>query len=368
MPAAPCRSPRPCGPSVRGWRRARFRPCRIRRSRRAPCLPPRAPRCYRGPGSRSNRDSSTLVWHAVRSGRARALGGSAAWRSSSESWSAALWPRPRWNINGSRRRSRSRSSPPTPSRPPRTRRRRSSSSSRSGVEPGARPQHARPDRYRGCRPPRDRRHVVPPDDLRLPERWRQLRGEPREPRREPVARRRRVTARRLHPHRRGVDLGRCRRHRVDTRVPRLGKAPSAARARADRFHQRRQLARDQGVGPALRSAHLHLHREPFRARPLRAVPRVHRGRHPPHQPERFPRCSHRRNAERVPAAEGLLVGRRRAHRCRGDLERCTRVPSPGVEERREHAALDGLDPREPCSWASRSSPTTSVPTRARTRP
>ena len=78
----------------------------------------------------------------------------------------------------------------------------------------------------------DRRHVVPPDDLRLPERRRQLHRESREPRRDPVARRRRVAARRLHPHRCGVDLGRCRRDRVDSRAPQPGEASRAARARA----------------------------------------------------------------------------------------------------------------------------------------
>ena len=83
------------------------------------------------------------------------------------------------------------------------------------------------DRGRG--PADDRRHVVPADDLRLPERRRQLRGQPREPRREPVAHRRRVTARRLHPHRRGVDLGRRRGHRLDPGVPGPRQAPGAAR-------------------------------------------------------------------------------------------------------------------------------------------
>ena len=41
----------------------------------------------------------------------------------------------------------------------------------------------------------------------------------------------------------------------------------------------------------------------------------------------------RRHAQPVPDPQGLLVGRGRADRCRGDLERRARVPPPGVEER-----------------------------------
>ena len=51
-----------------------------------------------------------------------------------------------------------------------------------------------------------------------------LHRQPREPRREPVARRRRVAARRLHPHRRGVDLGRRRRHHLDPRSSRTSRS------------------------------------------------------------------------------------------------------------------------------------------------
>ena len=46
-------------------------------------------------------------------------------------------------------------------------------------------------------------------------------------------------------------------------------------------------------------------------------------------------------------AEGLLVGRGRAHRCRGDLQRRARVPPPGVEERGHDAGVDGHHPRHP---------------------
>ena len=142
------------------------------------------------------------------------------WHSSNESWSVGRSPRPRWSTSGSRRRSRSRCSRPTPSRRPRTRPRRSSSSSRSAASSLALGLNTLiPIGIAVAVLLDDRRHVVPPDDLRLPERWRQLRRQPREPRREPVARRGRVAARRLHPHRRGVDLGRRRRDRVDPGVP-----------------------------------------------------------------------------------------------------------------------------------------------------
>ena len=92
--------------------------------------------------------------------------------------------------------------------------------------------------------------LVPADDLRLPERRRLLHRQPREPRREPVARRRRVAARRLHPHRRGVGLLRRRRHHLDPDVPR----PRAARVPLCvvlvAARHARQPARHQGVGSA----------------------------------------------------------------------------------------------------------------------
>ena len=45
--------------------------------------------------------------------------------------------------------------------------------------------------------------------------------------RDAVARRRRLAARRLHPHGRGVDLGRRRRDHLDPGVPRPRRPPSA---------------------------------------------------------------------------------------------------------------------------------------------
>ena len=99
-------------------------------------------------------------------------------------------------------------------------------------------ERAGPDRDRGRAPARDRRDVVPPDDLRLPERRRLVHRQPREPRREPVARRGRVAARRLHPHRRGVDLGRRRRDHLDPAVRGPRRASRRARPRAHRRSSR----------------------------------------------------------------------------------------------------------------------------------
>ena len=240
-----------------------------------------------------------------------------------------------------------------------------------GFEPCARAEHADPDRDRGRHPADDRHHVVPPDDLRVPERRRQLRRQSREPRREPFARRGRVTARRLHPHRGGVDLCRRRRHRVDPRVPGSREAPRRARPGPDPRHQPRQPARHQGVGPHLRGAHVHLHRGARRARELRAVPQLRARRHPPHQPVAVRRRGQqhlRRHARHLHPVEGLLVGCGRAHRGGGHLQRGARVPASGVEERRRDAGVDGRHPRHRCSWACRSWPTTSARTRASTPP
>ena len=230
-PAAPCRSPRRCGPSVRGWRRARSPPCRIPRSRRARVSLRGAAMLPRPGGPLESRLrhlglAHCPLWSCKGPGRKRGVA----------FVKRILVGRPLATTEMEHQRI-----PKTIALAVFSSDAISSTAYATeeilfvvavgAVEPRARTRHARPDRYRGCRPPRDRRHVVPPDDLRLPERRRQLRGEPREPRREPVAHRRRVTARRLHPHRRGVDLGRRRRHRVDSRVPRLGEAPGAARAR-----------------------------------------------------------------------------------------------------------------------------------------
>ena len=62
-------------------------------------------------------------------------------------------------------------------------------------------------------------------------------------------------------------------------------------------------------------------------------------------PEHFEGALDRRDARPLPAAQGLLVRCRRAHRCRGDLERRARVPPARVEERGRDAGVDGRHPR-----------------------
>ena len=154
-----------------------------------------------------------------------------------------------------------RSSRPTRSRRPPTRPRRSCSSSPvGGSSLDARTLEARPDLDRRRGPARDRRHVVPPDDLRLPERRRPYVVSRENLGADRVAGRRRVAARRLHPHRRGVGLRGCARDHVD---PRLAvAAPTSACSlclAAIVLITLREPARHQGVGPHLRVPHLHLH-------------------------------------------------------------------------------------------------------------
>ena len=176
--------------------------------------------------------------------------------------SAARWRPPSRSTSASPRRSRSRSSRPTRSRRPRTRPRRSCSSSRS-CRRASRSGLSKlgPDLDRGRGPARDRRDVVPPDDLRLSERRRLVHRQPREPRREPVARRGRVAARRLHPHGRGVDLGRRRRDHLDPAVRgRSTKHRVALCLAIIVVHHAREPARHQGVGPPVRVPDVPLHR------------------------------------------------------------------------------------------------------------
>ena len=138
---------------------------------------------------------------------------------SNECSSVARWRPPSKNTSASSRRSRSRSSPPTRSRRPRTRRRRSSSSSRSCASSLALGLSKLvpiaiavaillaivTTSYRQtifAYPSGGGSYIVSRENL----------GE------NPVARRGRVAARRLHPHRRGVDLGGCRRDRFHSAV------------------------------------------------------------------------------------------------------------------------------------------------------
>ena len=197
------------------------------------------------------------------------------------------------------------------------------------------------DRHRGRAPARHRRDQLPPDDLRLPGRRRLLHRQPREPRRDAVAPGRRVDPGRLRAHRRRVDLGRRRRAHLDSR--RSAAWPTSASCiglAADRGDHDRQPARPQGVRTVFAiptysyiaadgrtgratacSATYFGHIDHVRVRP-----RTLRGRAPG-----------RRRPRAVPDPQGLLVGRGRAHRRRGDLRRRARVPQAGVEERRHHA-------------------------------
>ena len=130
------------------------------------------------------------------------------------------------------------------------------------VEPRARPEQAGADRDRRVRPARDRDRVLPPGDLRLPERRRRVRREPREHRRVRGAGRGRLADGRLRADRGGVDLGRRRRDHLDPGVLRPGRPTGPARRRADRAHHAGQHARDQGVGAHLRHPDLRLHADP----------------------------------------------------------------------------------------------------------
>ena len=86
---------------------------------------------------------------------------------------------------------------------------------------------------------------------------------------------------------------------------------------------------------------------PRRLRPVRELHRRHRD--DPVRPgagrRRAPAV--RRHAHAVPAAQGLLVRRRRADRHRGHLRRRAGVQEAGVQERGQDAGLDGGHPRHP---------------------
>ena len=272
------------------------------------------------------------------------------WHSSSGCSSVGRSPRPRWSTSGSRRRSRSRSSPPTPSRRRRTRPRRSSSSSRSAASSLALGLDTLVPiaivvavllaivvtSYRQtifAYPSGGGSYVVSRENL----------GE------NPSL----VAGASLL-----VDYILTVAVSISAGVAAIVSIPAfhgladhrvAARPRADRAHHARQPARHQGVGPHLRGPDLHLHRRCSpRSIVLRPRPQLVFGdiAPVPFDPEAFDGdASDRRHARPLPAAEGLLVGRGRAHRRRGDLERRARVPPARVEERRDHARVDGRHPR-----------------------
>ena len=217
-------------------------------------------------------------------------------------------------------------------------------------QPPARPRRPRAHRDRGRAPHRDRRHLLPADDLRLSERRRGVRREPREPRRTAVAGRRGVDPRRLHPHGRGLRVGRRRRHHLDPAVPRHRDPPSRrGRARPHPADQRGEPARHQGVGSHLRDPDVRLHRRGRRPRRHRAdqeLLRLVRRREPGAvRPRKGRGAARDRGHDRlVPHLEGFLVGCGRAHRDRGDLRWRPRLPAPRGEERGGHARAHGHDP------------------------
>ena len=89
---------------------------------------------------------------------------------------------------------------------------------RPGGDRPRRVHQARAAGDRRVRAPRDRRAVLPPDDPRLPVGWGRLRRRSAQPRRDAVARRRRVIAHRLHPHRRRLRGRWCAGDPVGIRV------------------------------------------------------------------------------------------------------------------------------------------------------
>ena len=129
------------------------------------------------------------------------------------------------------------------------------------LEPRARPRHAGADRDRGRGPARDRRHVVPPDDLRLPERRR---------RRTSSAARTSARCRRWSPARRCSSTtsspSRCRSRPASPPSSRSRSSTTsrdhrvALGARADRADHASPTCGHQGVGPALRGPDVRLHR------------------------------------------------------------------------------------------------------------
>ena len=126
------------------------------------------------------------------------------------------------------------------------------------------------DLDRGHRAPGDRDRELPPDALRVSERRRLVHREPREPRDGRFARRGRIVDGRLHAHRGGVDRGGSRRHHLGGAV--AARRRGRARTHPARTHRGREPARGPRVGPAVRSADVHVHRDDDAARRRRAVP------------------------------------------------------------------------------------------------
>ncbi|CAA9329095.1 MAG: Uncharacterized amino acid permease, GabP family, partial [uncultured Nocardioidaceae bacterium] len=187
-----------------------------------------------------------------------------------------------------------------------------------------------------------RRRVVPPERARLPLRRRRLRGRHRQPRTDRRGHRRQCAARRLRPHRRGVDLlgGAERRVGAAVRLRTRGDVRLPARGAA----RRAEPARRAGVRRVLRGPHLRLHdrdprhggvggdpadqRRPGPCRERRPGPEAGEGLRPGDHDDRAG----------LPAGAGLLLRVRRAHRRRGDLQRRAGVPQAQEPQRRHDAA------------------------------
>ena len=136
----------------------------------------------------------------------------------------------------------------------------------AGVEPHARPRHAHPDRDRGGAPALDRVVLVPPDDLRVPQRRRQLR---RAAARTSARPRRWSRARRCSST--TSSPWRCRSRPASPRSSRSPRSTASSSTGSPlglvliAHHHARQPARHQGVGDALLVPDLPLHRHARRA-------------------------------------------------------------------------------------------------------
>ena len=204
-----------------------------------------------------------------------------------------------------------------------------------------------PDRHRRVRADGDRRAELSADDPCLPVGRRRVRRQPREPRHRPVAGRRIVIARRLHPHRGGQRRRRCagnpHGHRFRQQVD--GARLPAVRRR----HDGRQPARRQRERRSLRRADVLLHPDADHPAGDRPLSRLRPARRPdPRQPAVRRRHRDRQGdqlAQPVHVATRVLVGRRGLVGCRGRLERCALVQEAGEQERGDDAGVDGHHPR-----------------------
>ena len=161
----------------------------------------------------------------------------------------------------------------------------------------------------------------------------------------PVARRGGVAHGRLRPDRRRVDLGRRRRDRVHPAVCTTSPATGWSSGSPHRCDHAHEHAWHQGVGPNLRHPDLRVHVDPGRARSASACSAPSSATSNPSPTTRRLADDDpggRRHPHPVPPAQGLLVGRGRAHRHRGDLQRRP-LPSDGRSR--------GTRRSRSCGWA-----------------